>query len=162
MIEEFRSSGLVAAAQKLGVNPFELIRLSVALEEPTADLRFASDALEKIGTKAGIRSLWSEHSLPQASSPIEAAIRGAAGLLLELGFVGNSTTRLDNLSRGLTGDQQEAVDEAAALLAEDGAFLLITSPAGLQVSVAPGHEGTVRALADGSSAPDAVRALWTE
>ena len=162
MMDEFRAAKLVDAAKTLGVNPFELVRLSVALGEPTEDLRFSADALDSIRQKAGIRSFWQDRTLPARSNPIESAVRGACGLLLDLGFVGNTTTRVDNLTRGLSDDQADAVDEAAALLAEEGAVLLMTSSAGLQVSVAPGHEAKVRAIADGSSTPDDIASLWTE
>ena len=162
MIDEFRSSTLVQAARKLGVNPFELVRLSVALDEPSADLRFTADSVERLREKAGIESLWQSNSLPSASNPIEAAVRGAMQLLLDKNMVGTNTMRLDNLSRGLTTPQQEAIDEATALLAEGGSVLLMSAPAGLQVSIAPGREGAVRSLADGSQVPPAVRALWTE
>lgn len=162
MIEEFRSAKLVDAAKSLGVNPFELVRLSVALGEPTSDLRFSSDSLATIQDKAGIRRFWADRALPSTGNPIEASVRGACGLLLDLGFVGNTGTRLDNLSRGLTDVQAEVIDEATALLAEEGAVLLMSSSAGLQVSVAPGFEGQIRAIADGSNTPATIASLWAE
>ncbi len=162
MIEQFRAAKLVDAAKRLGVGPFELVRLSVALGEASSDLRFTSDSLSKIQDKAGIRDFWADRALPSSRNPVEAAVRGACGLLLDLGFVGNIGTRLDNLSRGLTEHQAEAIDESTALLAEEGAVLLMTSAAGLQVSVAPGFEGKIRAIADGSDTPDTIASLWTE
>lgn len=162
MIDEFRAAKLVDAAKRLGVGPFELVRLSVALGESSSDLRFTSDSLAKIEDKAGIRRFWEDRALPSSGNPIEAAVRGACGLLLDLGFVGTTGTRLDNLSRGLTDTQAEAIDESTALLAEEGAVLLMTSAAGLQVSVAPGFEGKIRAIADGSETPSTIASLWTE
>lgn len=162
MIEEFRPSSLVDAAKEIGVNPFELVRLSVALDEPSEDLRFSAAAIAKLREKAGIRLFWAERELPDLGNPVESAVRGACGLLLDEGLVGDTTTRLDNLTRGLSPLQAEAIDEAIALLAEAGSIVLMTAPAGLQVAVVAGKEDSVRGVADGSNIPDELASLWAE
>lgn len=160
MIDEFRPLGLSDAARRVGVDPFELVRLAVVFDEPLARLRLGADAIARLRAQAGIEELWADRALPEDSNPVRAAVRGAAQLLLDRGWVGQSATRLDNLGRGLPPIQQDAIEEAATILAEEGVLLLVASPRGVQVSVAPGAEATLRAIAAGTSAPESLAALW--
>jgi len=162
MIDEFRSVTLSQAAHQLGVDPFEVVRLAQAIATVPDDLRFSAALIAQLRADGGITTPWNERSLPEDTNPIRAAVRGALTLLAEGGFVGANTTRLDNLSRGLTNDQQDAVTEACVVLAEEEALAITATAAGQQVSIVVGQEGIVARIADGSSSPESLSLLWAE
>lgn len=161
MIDEFRPKKLSDAARDLGIDPFELVRLSVAFDTLPENLRFGTDLLELIGQQAGVEVWWAEERLPADDNPARAAVRGALGALLRRGYVGAKTTRLDNLSRGLDPVQADAIAEAVAVLSEGGQVLVVAAAKGTQVSAAPGQEAALSRIADGSGIPDALAAIWT-
>lgn len=160
MLDEFRPLKLSDAARYLGLDPFEVVRLSVVFREASPDLRFPKASLERLREQAGLVDVWADRALPVDDNPSRAAVRGALAYLRDSGLIGSASTRLDNLARGLGAAEQEVIQEGAAILHEAGVLLLTPAPRGLQVSVAPGAEQLVSSIADGGEAPEELAALW--
>lgn len=158
MLDGLRPLGLSAAARALGVDPFEVVRLMVAAGADMEHLQLSPATLESVRSRSGIESWWVDKALPDDADPRRAAVRGAFAELVARGFVGGTTTRMDNLWRGLGLAQQVAIEQAVYVLVEDGAVVTEASPKGVQIAAVPGQEAR---LTDASRHPG-LAAIWEE
>lgn len=148
MIEELRPLGLVEAARRLKIDPFELVRVEVGLGSRLERLTWTADRLATVARDGGIEAVWLD---PQNLSPNPLVrVREAFGELGRRGFVGSKSTRLENLTRGLSLGEAERVRRAAPALAEEGLLLLSAGALGAAISVKPGAEGKLAAIAAGT------------
>lgn len=156
MLDALRPMGLSAAARALGVDPFEVVRLMVASGADMEHLQLSAAGIDAVRDMAGIESWWTEARLPDDPDPRRAAVRGAFAQLVTRGYVGSSTTRMDNLWRGLGLAQQVAIEQAVYVLVEDGAVATAASPKGVQIAAVAGEESH---LADLSQHPG-LAPIW--
>lgn len=160
MIDELRPMSLSTAARLLGLDPLEVVRLQVVFEKDTTSLELTPEDIDDLRDAAGIESWWEQATLPNDDNPARAAVRGALHQLNFRVLVGEVTTRLDNLWRGLSSDQQVAIEQAVMVLLEEGVLLTSASERGVQVSIKPGAEDVVEGIATGRSEPEGLAAMW--
>ena len=150
MLEDLRPMGLTEVARQLGIDPFEVVRLMVVARMPAEQLRFTSDQVERIRQAGGIEAWWSG-AKPATDS--RARVRMVAQQMVERGFVGEKTTRADNLWRGLPLDEAEVVRNAVAAMVKEGWLITVASAKGAQVAILPRALEEMKRLADGKSEP---------
>jgi hypothetical protein len=160
VLDDLRPVGLSDAARELGVDPFEVVRLMIAVGMDMKTLTLRGDDVETIRAEAGIEFWWADSMLPEDDNPLRAAVRGALGELRSREFVGNATTRLDNLWRGLEVMQQVAIEQAVMVLLEEEKLITVASPRGVQVSIASGAEGALEEIVAGTAAHAGLSAVW--
>jgi len=160
VLDELRPLGLSDAARALGVDPFEVVRLTVAFGPKSGPLTLSLDQVAELRDHAGIEDWWTDASLPDDGNRLRAAIRGAIHQLISRRLVGEQTTRLDNLWRGLAVDQQVGVEQAVMVLLEEEKLLTAASPRGVQVSIAPGAETLLDKIASGAAEHAGLAAVW--
>ncbi len=160
MLSDLRPMSLTDAARTLGVDPFEVVRLMVASRTPMDTLTLDPDQADALRESAGIECWWEESTLPDDANPLRAAVRGALHQLVSRRLIGEVTTRLDNLWRGLTLDQQVAIEQAVMVLLEEQKLLTAASPRGVQVSITPGSEGELEQVATGQTEHAGLGAVW--
>ena len=160
MLDDLRPLGLSEAARHLGVDPFEVVRLTVAFGPHGGPLSLKLDQIDTLRVRAGIEDWWTDATLPDDANRLRAAIRGALHQLLSRRLVGELTTRLDNLWRGLAVDQQVAVEQAVMVLLDEEKLLTAASPKGVQVSIAPGAEAELDRIATGAGEHGGLSAVW--
>ncbi len=156
MLEELQPLSLTAAARRLGIDPFEVVRLLVASDQvPAGALAVdpqAIDALRELGRIDS--SWWDGVDLPSDEHPGRARVRAAARLLLDRKHVGDdAATRMDNVWRGLPLEDQDLLQRAISALAIAGLVRILATRVGLMVCVADGQESKVKALADAEQVP---------
>lgn len=161
MLSDLRPLGLVGAAKRLDVEPFELIRLLVATDGVPKDMVFPPAKVDALRARAGIEdSWWTDTELPEDVNPLRQRVRGALSLLLARGHVGGEGTRQDNVWRGLPAADQELVRNALLVLADEGLLALIPGKLSTRVTVSPAGEDRIRAIAEGRSDTSALSVLY--
>jgi hypothetical protein len=163
MLDEFRSVGLTDAARRLGVDPFDVVRLLVADGRRGATLRFDHATIEHLRQLGRIEgSWWTGVSLPADPSPLRARVRAAVQLLQQRGHVGASQTRMDNTWRGLSPDEQDGLRRCLQALADDGVLDVHATSIGAMVSISPKALDQVQKLVAGGATPAALQAALEE
>lgn len=160
MLDEFRPLTLTDAARRLGVDPFEVLRLQVAagIAEPSMTFDAATiDRLREVGRLDG--PWWAGVSLPTDDNPRRARVRAAVQLLQMRGHTGESRTRLDNTWRGLASEEQSLVRDGLQALSEDGVVEIAASPIGLMVSIPAKALDQVQQIVAGRTTPPALKAV---
>ena len=163
MLDELRPMGLSAAARSLGVDLFEVVRLLVASETGPDSLRLTPEHVEQLRVFGGIeRPWWPDVELPEDEHPLRQRVRAAVQQLLDRGYVGAVTTRMDNVWRGLPTDDQVFLQTALTALGEEGVLAITATPAGMQVAVVEERVDVARAIADGRHDTPGLTALYQE
>lgn len=161
MLSDLQPLGLTGAAARLGLEPFELVRLLVAVDAMPRDLRFTPAQVDALHAKAALEGGWWDGvDLPEDKNPLRQRVRAALGLLLARGFVGGEGTRVDNVCRGLPPDDQALVRDALITLADEGHLTLVPGRMGVRITVTPASERRVRDIADGKSDTSALSVLY--
>ncbi|MBA2321318.1 MAG: hypothetical protein H0V89_09195 [Deltaproteobacteria bacterium] len=160
MIEDLRPLGLVEAARRLRIDPFELVRIEVGLGNRLERLTFAPERLAVLARDGGIETSWLDETRLQATPAVR--VREAFGELARRGFVGDKSTRLDNLTRGLSLAEADTVRRASPQMAEEGLLLIHSGPLGALVSVQPGQEARLAAVAAGTTESRGLLQAMTE
>ena len=140
---------LVRAAETLGVDPFELLRLTVLSEQLPTKLEFDGDLLDTLRSFAGIEDWWQD-GLPD-DVDTEAALRAGISTLLDQGHVGTPSARIENLWTGLGGATRSGVQQAVASCIDRGILQTGFSARGALLSAAPEHEASLRSFAQGDT-----------
>jgi hypothetical protein len=154
--------GLTELSRRLGVDPFEAVRLLVATGyDLRGPLAFSASLVGQLRERGGVHeSWWREVNLPTDASPARARVRAALQLLLDKGFVGERTTRMDNVWRGLPYEDQGLLQRALTALTREGLLVCVGTPTGLQVAVDASKRAAVDALAKGTGASAGLNALF--
>ena len=160
-MDELRPVSLTDAARRLGVDPFEVVRLLVASDAmPDGQPFLTSERVEHLRELGGIEpSWWNDVRMPEDNDVRRKHIRVALRLMLERGVVGDAMSRLDNVSRGLPMETQRWVSAALRCLADEGLLRLEFRPTGPMVAVVAGAEARVRTIADGNEMPPRLTSL---
>jgi len=162
MLTEFQPLGLTDVARRLGVDPFEVSRLVVAAGKGLdAPMQFSGEFVAELRELGRIDDPWWDGvDLPEDPNPLRQRVRAALHLLVDKGLVGDVTTRMDNIWRGLPFDDQALLQQAVMVLAEEGALRVVGSKVGLMVSIDPASADTVKALAAGTSESAGLQSLY--
>ena len=151
-------------ARLLGLKPFDIARILGQQEGGMpAELLFEQDVVEKVRELAGVEIWWpldGPRALDDANRS-RGVVRALATKLVEHHTAHNSTTRADNLFRGLDGADQLLVRRAVNQMIREGMLLSVSTVSGLHVVVDDAQLDTLRAMADGSRIPDSIAALWS-
>jgi hypothetical protein len=159
VLAELLPPGLSDASKLLGLEPLEVVRILVAAEAVPERLVLSSELIEKVRTFGRVETWWPPGSRPVADThPRRAWVRTAISGLLERGLVGDKTTRMDNLWRGLAVEDQEIVQQAVEMLVEEGVLTSEGTEAGLVVSITAGSEEAIKAVVSGKA--DSLAPLW--
>ena len=163
MLHELRPMGFAEAARHLGVDIFEMVRILTNTDGMPDRLVFEADQLIKIKTDAGIESSWwTDESLPKDHNPGRQRVRAALQLLLDRGHIGAPGTRMDNVGRGLSPDDQSLVSEALNALASDGLMSIHTTPVATLVYINETGKARIAEIAAGKGDTAALSALYEE
>jgi len=162
MLTEFQPLGLTDVARRLGVDPFEVVRLAVAADKGlSGPMQFDEELVGELRELGQIDDpWWSDVDLPEDPNPLRQRVRAALQLLVDKEMVGDQTTRMDNIWRGLPFDDQALLQQAVMVLAEEGHLRVVGSPVGLMVSIDPGASDTVEKLAAGTSESAGLQSLY--
>jgi hypothetical protein len=164
MLEDLKPVGLPEAARRIGVDPFEVLRLLVvAGAVPDGALLVDPEIVDKLPGIGRIEDpWWSGVSLPKDANQARARVRAAVKLLLDRGRVGEDRTRLDNVWRGLEPPDRKLLERALEVLAEEGMIRILPSPIGPLVSIDPSAVESARKLAAGKHDSPGLKALLAE
>jgi hypothetical protein len=161
MLDDLRPQSLPEAALGLGIDPFELVRLAVGAGVSLERLGFAPEDSAKIAAFAGIDSAWWEGaSLPADDRPRRARVRALLARMVERKLVGDSSTRLDNLWRGLDPNDRALVEQAVRGMLQEGVLRTFIAPRGHQVSIAPQALGAVQQFVGNGAGFATLQGLW--
>lgn len=148
MYEELLPVGLTGAAIRLGVEPLEVIRLMVVADCVTPGFTVTEDHLLKLARTGGIETgWWDDVEVPEDDLPLRARVRAALQLLLDKAPPGTAI-RMDNLWRGLPLEDQELVEDALNVLADEEHVVLENHESGVRILIPPGQEAAIRGLVD--------------
>lgn len=154
-----RGVSLIEAANQLSVEPFEIVRLIVAMDDDLAPFRFPPERVVAIAEFAGIEWWWTDPARRVLDeNPRRSVLRTASRDLL-MRASGGMSTRLDNLMRGLDAQDAQMMDQAVAMWVDNGSVIVMEDVKGTQASIALGAESLFARIADGSDTSVAITAL---
>lgn len=163
-LESFRKLSMADMARLLGLKPFDIARILGQKDDGLpADLAFEPQMLDTVRELAGVEVWWpadSPRAVPDANRS-RGVVRALATKLVEHHTAHNSTTRADNLFRGLDGPDQLLVRRAVNQMIREGMLVSRSTVSGLHVLVDEAQLETLRAMAEGSQIPDSIAALWS-
>lgn len=164
-IRRYQRMSLSDVALRLGIHPFDLIRVLVSLEGMPDDLRFTEEDAERIRELGGLETWWTDESKAEKvrrsdPMPLRGMSRAICMQLLSHQVLGKSTTRLDNLFRGLEADAQEHAQVVLHTLLRDGYLQSVNTASGLNISVVGRRAEELARIAAGEQYPPSLRNLW--
>lgn len=162
MLDQLKPLDLHAAARELGVHPFEAVRLMVVSGVGAERMRCTGDTLDQLRAFGKLETWWTGQDLPDDSNPRRAVVRGMIDNMLQRNVVGETTTRIDNLWRGLDAYQRDAAEQGVMVLHELGLLRSVGSASGTQVSANPDGVEALRELVTRGNAPAALAAVWED
>lgn len=160
-IQQFQKLRIVEIAQWLGLHPFDVVRILTTHDAMSPNLRFDRDQVALVKDWGGIESWWKSSDLIEGDEIRPRAIlRAIVGQLVKRGFVGDRTTRVDNVYRGLDREDETMARRALNLLIQERLIQTVPTPTGNHVSIAPQHRAVMEDLAEGRAMPAGLAALW--
>ena len=152
-MRDLQPLNLTDAALKLGVSPFDLMRLAVGTDTPLDHLQFDDALLDELRAAGGIEESWwgPETEMPTDHNERRRLVRAALAQLIARGHVDGEGTRMDNVWRGLDAEQQELLREALSALAEDELLALHSGKTGTHVTVTGSGRSKIEDIADGTA-----------
>lgn len=159
MLDELQPLSLTAAARRLGIDPFEVVRLLVVADAvPKGPFALPPELVQRLAELGRIEPPWWEGvALPNGEGPPGLKrIRAALGLLLSRGHTTGQPTRLDNVWRGLAPGEQQQISRALHALVDEGLLAIEAAPIGQLVWILDGATERVQAIAEGSDIPDSL------
>lgn len=161
MLDELLPTGLTSAARKLGIEPLEVVRLMVISDTISPGFAMTDDHLRKLTEVGDIAAgWWRGVDLPDDEIPVRQRVRAMLGILLARGTEG--PVRMDNLWRGLPTDDQELVEEALRILAEEELVEIRNTVSGIRVGVLSSREADVHALVARTAQSAGLNELYQE
>ncbi len=160
-VEQFKKLGIKDLSARLGIHPFNAVRILTAKNQLSADLLFDEDDVEKVRRFGGIEYWWTGScTLEEDSIQGRAVLRSIARELVKRGVVGVQTTRADNVYRGLEADDERLARRALNVLIQEQFLRTMPTPLGIHVSIVPDRLQAVERLATGKEIPPALAVLW--
>jgi len=163
-MDELMPNDLHATARELQVHPFEVVRLQVLSGAPLDQLAFDDPSIGRLREFGRLETWWEDgaDALPEDDNASRRVVRGMLDAMVQREHVGEKTTRLDNLWRGLPADHVEVAEQAVMVMHELGMLASVATPAGMQVAVHPDALENVKDVVARGNAPDALAAIWSE
>ncbi len=160
-VENFQKLGVKDVAARLGIHPFNVVRILTAKNQLDPRLRFEEDDVDKVRGFGGIEYWWTgDCTLEDDAIPARAVLRSLARELVKRGVQGDQTTRADNVYRGLNPDDERHARRALNVLIQEQYVCTVPTPLGIHVSVVPDQVAALERLASGSEVPPALAVLW--
>ncbi len=164
-IARYQKLTLSDVALSLGIHPFDLIRVLVSLDAMPPELRFTEQEAEDIREAGGLETWWTSDSKADQVRgsdplPLRGMTRAICVQLLSHQVLGKSTTRLDNLFRGLGAESQEHAQVVLHTLLRDGYLQSVNTASGLNISVVARRAEDLAKIAAGEFYPPTLRSLW--
>lgn len=148
-------------SRELAIHPFDLIRVLVDAGALPPDMAFDREDVEKIRRIGGIETWWTaETARPPDDIPERSLLRALCGQMVARGVIGENATRLDNLLRGLSTEEQLTLRSLVQGLMQAGMLASRNTASGLKVSVVEGREYAITDIAEGGDVPGETAALW--
>jgi hypothetical protein len=161
MLEELQPLNLHDVAGKLGVHPFEVVRLLVMRGVMGDDFCLSSSTVDGLRSFAQIEDWWTEGTLPEDENVRRAVVRGVLDAMLQRNLI-SETTRLDNLWRGLPADSGEVAEQAVGIMLELGLLVALGATSGTRVSIHPDAVETIKSVVSRGLAPPEVAQVWLD
>ncbi len=159
MLDELQPLSLTAAAHRLGIDPFEVMRLLVAADAvPQGPFALLPELIPRLRELGRIEDSWWEGAAPPDGEgpPGVARIRAALGQHVERDHTLGKPTRLDNVWRGLSPEDQQWIHQGFLALSEENLLRIEVTPIGQLVFVPDEAMEQVQAIAGGSEIPDSL------
>ncbi|MCB9763446.1 MAG: hypothetical protein H6739_27005 [Alphaproteobacteria bacterium] len=161
---QFQRLTLSEVSLRLGIHPFDLIRVLVALDEMPDDLTFSEEDVDRIRERGGLETWWiddapAEQVRHDDPVPVRGMARAMAMQLIAHKVLGRATTRLDNLIRGLEPESQVYARNVLSKMLQEGYLQTFNTPSGLNISVVSNRAEDLRRIAGGDY-PREMKALW--
>jgi hypothetical protein len=160
-VDQFKKLGIKDLSARLGLHPFNAVRILNAKNLLTDDLLFEEDDVEKVRRFGGIEYWWTGScTLEDDTIQGRAVLRSIARELVKRGVVGEQTTRADNVYRGLEPDDERLARRALNVLIQEQFLRTLPTPLGIHVSIVPDRHQALERLAAGKEIPPALAVLW--
>ena len=160
-VDQFQKLGVKDLAARLGIHPFNAVRILTAKNQLGSDLLFEEDDIEKVRRFGGIEYWWTGScTLEEDGIRARGVLRSIARELVKRGGMGDATTRADNVYRGLEPDDERTARRALNVLIQEQYLRTVPTPLGIHVSVVPDKLNSVERLAAGKEIPPALAVLW--
>ncbi len=160
-VDQFRKLGVKDLSARLGIHPFNAVRILTAKNQLSADLLFEEDDVEKVRRFGGIEYWWTGGcTLEEDSIQARAVLRSIARELVKRGVVGEQSTRADNVYRGLEADDERLARRALNVLIQEQYLRTMPTPLGIHVAIVPDRLQDLERLAAGKEIPPALAVLW--
>jgi len=131
MLRDLMAQNLTTSASQIGVDPFELVRMSVMRGQSLDRMEFRPAELDDLAAWGGVESWWDD-------TPMERHER-VFGILERLsndGYVEPTFTRLDNLWRGLSAEETGILESVVETLYDSGVLTTGAQEIGIGVAIA--------------------------
>jgi len=160
-IDQFKKLGVKDLSARLGIHPFNAVRILTAKNLLTPGLLFEEDDVEKVRRNGGIEYWWTGTcTLESDSIQARAVLRSIARELVKRGIVGETSTRADNVYRGLEPDDERLARRALNVLIQEQYLRTLPTPLGIHVAIVPDRLQALERLAAGKEIPPALAVLW--
>jgi len=126
----FQKLSIKDLAAGLDLHPHEVVRVLVANDALTDDLRFDAGTIERVRELGGVQTWWT--SAPPADDAELGKALGAR-FIEQDATSEEKATRFDNLLRGAADDRQRDVRRAAQRLLKAGHLKTCSSATGLRI-----------------------------
>ncbi len=160
-VEQFHKLNVADIARLLGVHPFDVVRILAANDAFEPTLRFEQNVLDKVRKLGEIETWWSaERTIDDDPIPERGVLRAIVAEMLRRGIVGETSTRVDNVFRGMDSDHEQMARRALNLLIREGYASSHSSPTGNRASLRSETLSELKELVEGRSMPAGLAALW--
>lgn len=158
-LDLFEQLTLSQIARWLDLHPFDVARVLGHSGALPTRMAFDEGEVDRIRSLAGVETWWDGGQLPiQDDNRGRALVRSLAYKLLNRSE--GRSTRGDNLSRGLDGDELALARRAVNQLIREGVLRSVPTPRGLEVEVATEKRPLLETIVDGRDIPKNLEALW--
>ena len=135
-LELFRRRSLLEVARELDIHPFDICRYygqtDVGLR---SELAFRPSELETLRDALGLENWWAVWLATHQGSTPDQLVSQLADFLLKMDALGTSFTRVDNLFRGLVGENNRTMRMVVNELIQLRVLSTTSSSTGLMVSL---------------------------
>jgi hypothetical protein len=160
-IEQFRKLQVADIARQLAIHPFDVVRILAFSNVAHSSMQFDPADVEKVRTLGGIETWWSaDCALATDGLRPRSIVRSILRELLGRGFVGNRTTRVDNVVRGMSTDDEVVARKALNLLIQERFLRSVPTAIGTFVSISPDRTAAAEAVVAGKETPAGLAVLW--